>query len=74
MATRMIIFDRRTSEDISTAEGTFGVAVFSRFCGVNVKNAIGMRFEDSVAPFAEGGGLGGEGERGFCVSGCLRAC
>ena len=47
------------------------MSVLARFGGCDLNELAGLGLKHGVAAFAQGGGLGWEGEGGVCVAGCL---
>ncbi len=64
----MLVLDKSASEDVLAPECALCVAVLAGLgCG-DLDNLARMGFEDRVAVFLDGVGLGGVGERGFGVA------
>lgn len=64
----MGILNECASEDVSALEGALCMAVLARLGGTDFKDLAGVGFHENIAVLAKGGGLGREGEGGFCVS------
>ena len=47
------------------------MSVLARFGGCDLNELAGLGLKHGVAAFAQGGGLGWEGEGGVCVARCL---